>query len=117
MVVGTAREYNDLQGEHGVANISLSLELQVCSTCPTPTESDETSSMTIVPIHTTDALSTTLLTTQQSGTTTDVASTAEESKPNTTHSFTRTTSMIAGIGMYTILMANKITISDNIIVY
>ena len=84
MVVGTAREYNDLQGEHGVANISLSLELQVCSTCPTPTESDETSSMTIVPIYTTDALSTTLLTTQQSGTTTGVASTAEKSKQTCT---------------------------------
>ena len=41
VVVGTARDYTDLQGEHGVANISLSLELQVCSTCSTPTESDE----------------------------------------------------------------------------
>ena len=71
MVVGTAREYNDLQGEHGVANISLSLELQVCSTCPTPTESDESPTMTT---STTDASPTTLLETQHSGTTSNVTS-------------------------------------------
>ena len=51
--------------------MSASIRLQVCSTCPTPTESDESPTMTT---STTDVSPTTLLETQHSGTTSNVTS-------------------------------------------